>query len=228
MELRYFGHSAFQLSINGHTVLVDPFITGNPIAERVVSPGDLKPDVILLTHAHGDHWGDTPGIAAGSDALVVANYEITEYIQREHGHARVHPMNTGGSWEIDWGTVVMVDARHSSSFPDGTYGGNPNGFILIAEDTCIYNLGDTSPFAEMAWIGEDYDVDLALMPIGDCFTMGIPGSVRSADMIQPALTMPVHYDTFPPIEVDTAEWEQAMAARGYKTRVVKPGETITL
>ena len=228
MELTFFGHSAFQIKTNDTTLLFDPFITGNPHTESIVTAADLNPDVILLTHAHGDHWGDTPAIAKASGAQVVATYEITQYIQQKHDHANVQPMNTGGKWTFDWGTVVMVDARHSSSFPDGTYGGNPVGLVMNLEGKWIYNLGDTAPFAEMAWIGEDYDIDVALMPIGDCFTMGPSGSLRAADMIKPGLTIPLHYDTFPLIEVDTDAWEASMKNRGHATKVVKPGDTISL
>ena len=227
MELTYFGHSAFQIETAGKKLLFDPFITGNPHAEGIVNADDLSPDVILLTHAHGDHWGDTAAIAQRTGALVVGNFEITEYLKRNHGHQRVHAMNTGGSWTFDWGKVTQTYARHSSSFPDGTYGGNPNGYIIELEGKCIYNLGDTSPFAEMAWIGEDYRIDVALIPIGDCFTMGPEGAVRAAGMINPALSIPIHYDTFPPIEVDMSEWTELMAARGLETRVLNPGETFS-
>ena len=228
MELTYYGHSAFQLKTAGTTLLFDPFITGNPLAEAVISADELNPDVILLTHAHGGHWGDTASIALRTGALLVSNFEITEYIKREHGHPRVHPMNSGGSWTFDWGKVTFTYARHSSSFPDGTYGGNPNGFIVEVEGKCIYNMGDTSPFAEMAWIGEDYDVDIALMPIGDCFTMGRKGAIRAASMVKPKLSIPMHYDTFPPIEVDVSEWEAGMADKGFETKVLAPGESLTV
>ena len=226
MKLTYFGHSALQIETNGTTILFDPFITGNGLAEGVVTPSDLNPDVILLTHAHGDHWGDTLEIAKRSGALVVANFEITSYAQN-HGHSAVQPMNTGGSWTFNWGTVTQTYARHSSSFPDGTYGGNPNGYLLHLEGMCIYNAGDTCPFAEMAWIGEDNAVDLALLPIGDCFTMGPADSVRAARMVKPALTIPIHYNTFPLIEVDTEHWSGLMAGAGFATRVLAPGETLT-
>ena len=207
MELTYFGHSAFQIDVDGTKILVDPFITGNPLADGVATADSLSPDYILLTHAHGDHWGDTPDIALRSNAIVVANFEITQYLSQKFGHERVQPLNTGGSWEFEWGRVTQTDARHSSSFPDGTYGGNPNGFLIEAEGKTIYALGDTSPFAEMAWIGDDYSIDLALMPIGDCFTMGPRLSVRAADLIRPSLTVPIHYNTFPTIEVETSKWE---------------------
>jgi L-ascorbate metabolism protein UlaG (beta-lactamase superfamily) len=227
MKLTYFGHSAFQIETNGTTVLFDPFITGNPHTEGVVAAGDLNPDVILLTHAHGDHWGDTLAIARRSGALVVANFEITNYVQKG-GHANVQSLNTGGSWRFDWGAVTQTYARHSSSFPDGTYGGNPNGYLLKAEGKCIYNTGDTCPFAEMAWIGQDHAVDLALLPIGDCFTMGPDEAVRAARMIKPALTVPLHYNTFPPIEVDTGRWADTMADAGFAAKVLAPGETHVL
>jgi len=228
MKLTYFGHSAFQIQTGGTTLLIDPFITGNPHTEGVVQADDLNPDVILLTHAHGDHWGDTAAIAKRSGALVVANFEITQYLSQQHGHDKIQPMNTGGVWSFDWGRVTQTYARHSSSFPDGTYGGNPNGYLLELEGKCLYAAGDTCPFTEMAWIGEDYDVDLALLPIGDCFTMGPKDAIRAARMIRPRLTLPLHYNTFPLIMVDTKAWVADMKAAGFEARVLKPGETLGL
>jgi L-ascorbate metabolism protein UlaG (beta-lactamase superfamily) len=228
MQLTYYGHSAFQIDTNGSTLVFDPFITGNPHAEGIVSAEDLEADVLLLTHAHGDHFGDTPSILDRTDAFVVANHEIVQYLSRKYGYKRAQGMNTGGSWAFDWGRVRQTYARHSSSFPDGTYGGNPNGFILEIDGRCIYNTGDTEPFAEMAWIGDDYDVDVALMPIGDCFTMGPSDALRAVGMIKPKLTIPLHYDTFPPIEVDLEHWERLMADAGFETRVLAGGETLDL
>lgn len=225
MKLTYFGHSAFQIETGGTTLLFDPFISGNGHTEGIVTADELEPDVILLTHAHGDHWGDTLSIARRTGALLVANFEITSYAQK-HGHDNVQPMNTGGGWTFPWGRVVQTYARHSSSFPDGTYGGNPNGYLLFVEGTCIYDAGDTCPFAEMAWIGEEHDVDLALLPIGDCFTMGPEDSVRAARMIRPKRTVPLHYNTFPLIEVDTARWAGLMADAGFATSVLNAGETL--
>ncbi len=227
MKLRYFGHSAFEITTDQVNLLFDPFITGNSHVDGRVSPDDLSPDVILLTHAHGDHWGDTMSIASRSGALIVANFEITQYVQKQ-GHSRVHPMNTGGSWRFEWGRVIQTYARHSSSFPDGTYGGNPNGYIIHADDRCVYALGDTCPFAEMEWIGEEHDVDLALVPIGDCFTMGLSDSIRAIRMIRPTLSVPIHYNTFPPIQVDAAAWESLVANAGFVARVLQPGETLEL
>ena len=228
MKLTYFGHSAFQIETKDTTILVDPFITGNKHTEGVVVADDLNPDYILLTHAHGDHWGDTPGIARRSGAVVVANFEITNYISQKHDYENVQSMNTGGSWSFDWGRVTWTFARHSSSFPDGTYGGHPNGIIIEAEGKTVYDLGDTDPFMEMEWLGQDFDVDVALMPIGDCFTMGPKGAVRAAKMIGPKVSIPIHYNTFPPIEVDVSEWEEMMSTVGLETQVLQPGETLDI
>ena len=226
MKLTYFGHSAFQIETDGTTLLFDPFITGNKHTEGVVEAGDLEPDVILLTHAHGDHWGDTVEIAQRTGALVVGTYEIQQYLDREHGYDNVQPMNTGGSWDFDWGRATWTPALHSSSFPDGTYGGSPNGIILEVEGKAIYDLGDTAPFAEMAWIGEDVDIDLALMPIGDCFTMGPEGAVRAAKMLRPKRSLPIHYGTFPYIDVDPDVWLGLMREAGLEAQVLAFGETL--
>ncbi len=225
MTLTYFGHSAFQIETEGTTLLFDPFITGNKHAQGVVEPDDLAPDAILLTHAHSDHWGDTVAIAKRTGALVVANFEIARYAEQQ-GVTRTHGMNTGGAWTFAWGRATQTYARHSSSFPDGTYGGNPNGYLLEIEGKTVYNAGDTCPFAEMAWIGEDYELDLCFLPIGDNFTMGPEAAVRCVEMLRPRLTVPTHYGTFPHIEVDPARFERAMAAAGHAARVLKPGERL--
>jgi len=226
MKITFFGHSALQIDLEDTSLLIDPFLSDNPLTDQ--NPDALDPDVILLTHAHGDHWGDTPQIATRTGALVVANYEITQYLGAKHGHTNVQPMNTGGSWSFPWGRLTQTWARHSSSFPDGTYGGNPGGYILEAEGKCIYIAGDTSPFMEMEWLGDEYDIDVALLPIGDCFTMGPAGSRRAADMLNPELTIPLHFNTFPLIEVDTDAWQNMMAEAGHATRVLAPGTALEL
>ena len=228
MKLTYFGHSAYQIELESTTILVDPFITGNPQAEGIVEAADLNPDVIILTHAHGDHWGDTPAIAARTGAMVIGTFEIAQYIQTQHGHNHTHPMNTGGAATFKWGSVKLTYARHSSSFPDGSYGGTANGILLHADGKTIYNTGDTCPFSEMAWIGEANDVDVCLMPIGDNFTMGPDDSIRAAGMIQPKLIIPMHYNTFPYIEIDVASWENKMAEAGFSNQVLQPGGTLEI
>ncbi len=228
MTITYYGHSAFQIETGGTTLLFDPYITDNPHAEGVVTPDDLNPDVILLTHAHFDHWGDTPDIMKRANAQVVANFDIIQYIQNNYDHENVLAMGAGGWWDFGWGRVKLTYARHSSSFPDGAYGGNPNGFILHLEGKCVYNTGDTCPFSEMQWTGDDHDIDVALMPVGDYFTMGTKDAVRAAKMLRPSVTVPLHYDTFPAIELDTGEWARAMSEAGLETRVMAAGETYEL
>lgn len=227
MKIRYFGHSAFEIIARGVRICLDPFITGNPHAEGIVTAADLAPDVVMLTHAHEDHWGDTLEIARRSGAVVIANFEITQYA-RKHGHENVLPMNTGGTITLPWGRVTQTYARHSSSFPDGTYGGNPNGYLIESEEKCVYALGDTAAFAEMEWIGRDYEVDIAFMPIGDGFTMGPRESIRAMSMIRPSVTIPVHYNTFPAIEVDIDQWEEMAGSEGYVVNVLSPGEVLDL
>ena len=228
MKITYHGHSAIQIEIGSHVIQVDPFITGNAIAESVVSADELEADTILLTHAHGDHWGDTPAIAKRTGATVVANYEITTYLGREHQYDNTVGMNIGGSWELAWGKVKQTVAHHSSSFPDGTYGGNPNGYLLWAEDKCLYLAGDTDRFPDMQWIGDDNQIDIAFLPIGDCFTMGPAEAARAVEMLRPALAVPIHFNTFPAIETDADAWVEDLGRRGFKGRVMAPGETIEL
>lgn len=228
MKLTYFGHSAFQLDVGGAIVQIDPFITDNPLASAVTSAERLEADAILLTHAHGDHFGDTPAIAARTGALVVSNYEITQYMASRHGHENTQPLNTGGKIDLPWGRVTYTWVRHSSSFPDGTYGGNPGGFIIEAEGKCLYISGDTAPFFEMTWIGETHDIDVAVLPIGDVFTMGHDGSIRAAGMLGAGMIVPCHYNTFPPIETDTEAWSERMRASGQTPHVMDPGQSLTI
>ncbi len=226
MKLTYFGHSAFQIETGGTTLLFDPFISGNPHAEGIITADELNPDVLMLTHAHGDHWGDTPDIAIRTGAQLVGQFEITNYIQSKHNHEKVHPMNTGGAAEFDWGRATMTWARHSSSFPDGTYGGNPAGFILEIEGTTIYAAGDTDRFAEMAWYGDDFSIDIALLPVGDDFTMGPAEAARAARMVKAGLVIPVHWGTFPLLTGDPDEFLQRIEDQGGRGKKLAPGEIL--
>ncbi|MEM1042299.1 MAG: metal-dependent hydrolase [Bacteroidota bacterium] len=234
MTLTYYGHAAFQIETGGLdgaspvTLLFDPFISGNGHAEGIVAADDLAPDVVLLTHAHGDHWGDAPSILQRTNALLVANYEIVTYAGREHGHENAQPMNTGGAFDFGWGRVVQTYARHSSSFPDGTYGGNPNGYILEIGGKTVYITGDTCYFGEMARIGEAYDIDLCILPVGDVVTMGPDEAVACVEVLKPALSLPVHYGTFPFLTGTPDAFAEKARAAGFEARSLKPGETLTL
>jgi len=228
LKLHYYGHSAFQIESGKVAILVDPFISENPVAEGIIKVESLHPDVILVTHAHGDHWGDTPEIAASNGSLVIANFEINQYLEAKHGYTKTQSMNTGGSLTFNWGRVTQTWARHSSSFPDGTYGGNPGGFMLEIEGKCIYAMGDTSTFSEMSWLGTDFSIDYALIPIGDCFTMGPKESLRAAKMLNAKVLIPVHYNTFPAIQVDVDKWVKMMRDHDQDALVLNPGAIIDL
>lgn len=231
MKITYFGHSAIQIETGGSVILVDPFISGNSWTDGVVTPEDLNPDTILLSHAHGDHWGDTPSIAKRSGAQVVAGFEIIQYLANRHGYENGLPGNTGGRIELDWGSVLFTHARHSSSFPDGTYGGVANGLLIQAGGFTVYHAGDTSPFPDMQRLGERYSIDLALIPIGDCFTMGPQDSLVAIDMIKPGRVIPIHYNTFPPIEVSDEqldEWKAGIRERGAEPTILGAGEALEL
>jgi len=226
MDLTYFGHSTFQIETGDVTLLFDPFFEENPHTET--DPSTLDVDVLLLTHAHFDHFSDTEAVLESSDPLVISNFEITQYVQQHYDHDAIQPLNEGGSVEFDWGYVETTHARHSSSFPDGTYGGVPNGFVLEFDDTVVYNTGDTAPFAEMQWVGDLWDVDVMLAPVGNVFTMGIYGALHATEMVDPELVVPLHYDTFPPIETDLDAFVEAFDEAGYDTRVFGAGETAAL
>lgn len=231
MKLTYFGHSAFQIDTQGFTILIDPFIDQNPLAKGIASSESLNPDYILLTHAHGDHWGDTPKIAKRTDATVVGCFEIGGYLASKHGYENSIGANTGGSLRFDWGRVTFTHARHSSSFPDGTYGGVACGLLIEAEDRLVYHAGDTEPFFEMGWISGGRTMDVAMLPIGDCFTMGPEGSIKAVELLKPKSVIPIHYNTFPPIrlEPDRLDWWQiAVRDAGSEPNVLSSGASVTL
>ena len=231
MTVTYFGHSAFQIETGGassKTLLFDPFITDNPHCEGVVTADDLSPDVLLLTHAHFDHYGDTEAIVERAGPVVVGQFEVTQYVTKQTGHEKVQPMNTGGAWDFPWGRATNTYARHSSSFPDGTYGGHAGGFLLEINGTTVYNTGDTCRFAEMAWIGERHEIDLLLLPIGDDFTMGPDEAVECVRDLRPALTVPLHYNTFPLIETDPEAFVAKVREAGFEGRVLEPGGSLEL
>lgn len=226
MDLTYYGHSTFELETQGTTLLFDPFFADNPHTDAEAESFD--PDVLFLTHAHFDHYSGVEGVLKGSDPLVVGNFEVTQRVSQDYDHEKIQPLNEGGNVDFDWGTVEATHARHSSSFPDGSYGGVPVGFILELEDGVVYNTGDTAPFAEMEWTGELWDVDLMLAPIGNVFTMDIYGALHCAEMVEPSRVAPLHYDTFPPIEVDLNEFEDAFSEAGFEPVVFEIGEKTAL
>ncbi len=234
MEITYYGHSCFLLEVvgNGKTykLLFDPFITGNPLAEaQKLSPAALiaqKPDYIILSHAHGDHSGDAEAISKDTGAPIVGVWEIHDYYNKR-GCVTVG-MNVGGTLYIPdkespdlW--VKLVPAIHTSSFPDGTYGGVPVGFIISDHNRLLYYAGDTSLTLEMELIAERYQLDLAILPIGGHFTMDVEDAVEAGLLLDVSHVMGVHYDTFPPIKIDHEKAKKAFEEVGIRLHLVEVG-----
>ncbi|TBH21047.1 metal-dependent hydrolase [Thermus thermamylovorans] len=221
-EVRYLGHSAVWLSDGKTRLVIDPFLTGNPLAPLGV--GEVQADLILVTHAHGDHFGDSVALSK-KGGVVVSTFEIATYAER-HG-AKSVPMNLGGTYRFPGGWLKWFPAWHSSSFPDGTYGGMPMGVVVELGGKRIYHAGDTALFADMRLIGE-LGLDLALLPIGDHFTMGPEDALKALELLRPKRVVPIHYNTFPPIQQDGEAFAQRAGEMGVEGRVLKPGEALVL
>jgi L-ascorbate metabolism protein UlaG (beta-lactamase superfamily) len=222
MELRYLGHSAVSLTDGDTHVLVDPFLTGNPKA--AASADELSPTHILLTHGHGDHFGDTVDIAKRTGAVVLAITEIADELSGEG--LDVRDPNLGGTVKFDWGWVKVVPAFHTSTTPKGT-ASVPAGLLIEFQGTLVYHLGDTALFSDLQLIARRGDeVDVALVPIGGHYTMDRIDAVTAVEFIQPKVVIPVHYDTFPPIETDAQQFKADVEAQtSAKVVVLAPGET---
>ena len=199
MKITIYGHASLGIEISGKHILIDPFISGNPKAEKI-DISNLKADYILLTHAHQDHILDVEAIAKRTNAVIVSNWEIATHYGNKGFQS--HPMNHGGSWNFDFGKVKYVNAIHSSSFPDGSYGGNPGGFVIEGEHKNIYIAGDTALTMDMKLIPMRTKLDLAILPIGNNFTMDIEDAITAADFVECDKILGVHYDTFGFIEIN--------------------------
>lgn len=226
MKISYHGHSVVKINTGNYTILIDPFINGNKLTDLVVE--NEKPDVILLTHGHNDHVGDTVEIAKASDALIVAPNELAIYLGLQG--IRTHGMNLGGAKEFEFGTVKFTQAFHSSSYQtednELIYTGMPAGILFIAEGKTIYHAGDTAIFGDMQMIGKRHPIDVAFLPIGDNFTMGPEDAAFAVELLNPKLTIPVHFNTFPPIEQDPEVFKSLVLE--HEVKILTVGETITL
>lgn len=202
MQITYLGHGCISLSINNKILLVDPFITGNPLAKHI-NIESIEADYVLITHAHQDHILDVEAIAKRTGAKIISNYEIVmHYLAKDFVG---HPVNHGGTCMFDEILIKYVNAIHTSSFPDGTYGGQPGGFVISYNNKSVYIAGDTAVTFDMKLIPVQFKLNLAILPIGDNFTMGVSDAIIASDFVECDKILGCHYDTFPPIEIDKKE-----------------------
>lgn len=225
MDITYYGHSCFGLTINGKNILFDPFISPNELATNI-NANTIYADYILISHGHEDHIADAVSIAKRTKATVICNWEISVWLQNQ-GVENIHPMNIGGKKLFDFGSVKCVNAVHSSSLPDGSYGGNPMGFVVETSDKNFYYAGDTALTYDMKLIGDYRKVDFAFLPIGDNFTMGVDNAIIASQFIHCPDVIGMHYDTFEIIKIDKPEAINKFNRQGKKLTLMEIGETIT-
>jgi len=225
VKVTYYGHAAIALEAQDTIILIDPFLTGNPLA--AITADRVRANYILVSHGHGDHLGDAVDIAKRTGALIIANYEVATYCQKQGANA--HPLHIGGGLNLPFGRVKLTIAHHGSSFPDGSYAGNPCGFLVTMAGKNIYHACDTGLFYDMKLIGERTPLDLAILPIGDNFTMGPDDALYAVGLLNPKVVIPVHYDTFDIIKQDPYAFQRQVEAQT-KARcvVLQPGESYSL
>lgn len=226
MKFTYYGHSCFAVETAGKILLFDPFITPNELAANI-SLDQIRADYIFITHGHADHIADAVALAGKTGATVVSNFEIVTWLETQ-GVKKTHPMNLGGSRTFDFGRVKYVTAHHSSQLPDGSYGGNPGGFVIESQDGAFYFAGDTALTLDMKLLPEEFDLRFAVLPIGDNFTMGAPDAARAAHFLKCQTVVGVHYDTFPWIRIDHALAEGTFARAGIKLHLPGIGQSLDL
>jgi L-ascorbate metabolism protein UlaG (beta-lactamase superfamily) len=223
MKITYFGHSCFGVEVNGKHLLFDPFISPNELAKNV-DVSAVKADYILISHGHEDHIADAVAIAKRTGAIVVCTYEIHLWLNK-HGISNTHPMNIGGKRKFDFGNIKCVVAVHSSSLPDGTYGGNPMGFVIETSNGNFYYAGDTALTYDMKLIGDYRNVDFAFLPVGDNFTMGIDNAIIASEFIKCRNIIGMHYDTFGYIKIDAEAAKKKFDNAGGNLTLFAIGET---
>ena len=227
IRFTWLGHSAYLMDIDGHAVLFDPFLTGNPLA--AATPDSLNPELIFVSHGHGDHIGDVVPIARRTGAPVVSNVEISSWLKKQ-GVDDAEGFNTGGSGDFGFCTGKLTIAFHSSALPDGSNGGSPNGFIVTARESGmgLYFARDTALFSDMELIGDER-IDVAFLPIGDHFTMGPADSLKAIKFLRPRFVSPMHYNTFPPIMQDASGWANRVSSETSAMPIVlDPGGSFSL
>lgn len=223
MKVTYYGHACFAAQVSTRTLLFDPFITGNELAKGI-DVNKVPADFILISHGHADHMSDAADIARRTGATIISNYEITQWFGKQ-GLEKTHPLNHGGGYRFPFGRVKFVTALHSSSLPDGTYGGNPGGFVVESTEGHFYYSGDTALTMDMKLIGEAERLRFAALCIGDNFTMGVEDAIKAADFVRCSDVLGLHYNTFPPIKIDTEAAVAKFKAAHKNLHLLLPGES---
>jgi L-ascorbate metabolism protein UlaG (beta-lactamase superfamily) len=227
MKLTWWSHACFLLETAQHRLVIDPFLSGNPKAP--VKANDVRCDFILISHGHSDHVGDAMTIARRNGATIIGTFEVATFCGKQG--AKVHAMNIGGGHEFPFGRVKLTIAHHSSGYETDAglvYMGDPYGFLITADGRTIYHAGDTALFLDMKLIGELDTIDLALLPIGDNFTMGIDDAAKAVEFLKPRIAVPMHYNTFDLIAVDPHEFAQKASKHGAKVEVLEVGKSIEI
>jgi L-ascorbate metabolism protein UlaG (beta-lactamase superfamily) len=226
MNITYYGHACFAVQVSGKTLLFDPFITPNELA-KAIDITTVPADYILVSHGHFDHLADAVTIARRTGGMVVSSFEVAQWLGKQ-GAPKTHGLNHGGAFRFDFGRVKYVTAIHSSSLPDGSYGGNPGGFVVETPEVNFYYSGDTALTLDMKLIGESTSLSFAALCLGDNFTMGIDDAIKAAGFVRCDRILGLHYDTFPPIRIDHADAVRRFAAAGKQLHLLPIGGDLTL
>jgi L-ascorbate metabolism protein UlaG (beta-lactamase superfamily) len=226
LKIKFLGHASFQIEIGGKTLILDPFISANPLASHI-NIDEIKCDYVLLSHGHQDHVLDAEKIAKNNNALIISNYEVTNWFTAKG--CKGHPLNHGGKKAFDFGTVKYVNAIHTSSMPDGSYGGNPGGFVIWNNKQCFYFAGDTALTMDMQIIPDTCPkLDIALLPIGDNFTMGFEDAAIAAMYVDCKNIIPYHYNTFGWIEIDLEQAKAHFESKNLNLTILEIGNSIDI
>lgn len=224
VKLTYHGHSAFEITTEQYSLIIDPFFTGNTNAK--IKPKDIKADFIILTHAHGDHLGDAFEIAKNNNATIIAVNELANYVSLKG--CKAHNMHIGGGHNFPFGRLKFTIAHHGSSTEDGQYMGEPAGVVIMINGKNIYHAGDTGLFLDMKLIGEITPLDAAIVPIGDNFTMGVDDAVKAVEFLNPKVAVPMHFGTFGVIDSDPQEFKRKVESIGKKCVIIPYGESLEI
>jgi L-ascorbate metabolism protein UlaG (beta-lactamase superfamily) len=225
LKATFMGHSCVMATDGQYNIIIDPFLTGNPMAK--IKAEQIKVDYVLVTHGHGDHLGDAVPIAKRNDATIIAPNELAVYVSQQG--AKAHNMHIGGAHNFPFGRVKLTIAHHGSAAGEGlTYTGNPCGFLVTMGGKIIYHSGDTALFYDMKLIGDMNSIDLAFLPIGDNFTMGIDDAVKAVEFLHPRMVVPIHYKTWPVIDAEPSEFAKKLNGSPTKVIIIKSGESVEI